>query len=103
LSEALAVFGSFVAAVNARDAGALASLLAEYFLFIDTLANRVEGAASMEGGWRAYFEMCPDYRLRIDEVVVDGALALATGEAGGTIDGVAWRTPAAWKAIVRDG
>jgi ketosteroid isomerase-like protein len=24
-------------------------------------------------------------------------------EAGGTIDGVSWRTPAAWKAVIRDG
>lgn len=25
------------------------------------------------------------------------------GEAGGSIDDVAWRTPAAWKAMIRDG
>jgi hypothetical protein len=31
-------------------------------------------------------------------------MALETGVlAGGTIDGVAWRTPAAWKAVIRDG
>ena len=24
-------------------------------------------------------------------------------EAGGTIDGVAWRTPAAWKVVIRGG
>jgi len=28
---------------------------------------------------------------------------LAVGEAGGTIDRISWRTPAAWKAVVRDG
>ena len=28
--------------------------------------------------------------------------ALAVGEAGGTIDGVPWHTPAAWKAVIRD-
>jgi ketosteroid isomerase-like protein len=28
---------------------------------------------------------------------------LAAGEAGGTIDGESWRTPAAWKAVIRDG
>jgi ketosteroid isomerase-like protein len=32
-----------------------------------------------------------------------GGAVLAVGEAGGTIDGVAWRTPAAWKAVIRDG
>jgi hypothetical protein len=32
-----------------------------------------------------------------------GGAVLAAGEAGGTIDSVAWRTPAAWKAVIRDG
>jgi hypothetical protein len=35
-------------------------------------------------------------------VVVEGAVVLAVGEAGGTVDGVLWRTPAAWKALVRE-
>ena len=28
---------------------------------------------------------------------------LVAGEAGGTIDGEPWRTPAAWKVMIRDG
>jgi hypothetical protein len=35
--------------------------------------------------------MCPDYWM------------LAAGEAGGTIDGESWQTPAAWKAVIREG
>jgi ketosteroid isomerase-like protein len=42
--------------------------------------------------------MCPDYWIRTEDGVV-----LAVGEAGGSIDDVAWRTPAAWKAMIRDG
>ncbi len=30
-------------------------------------------------------------------------MVLAVGEAGGSIDGVAWQTPAAWKALIREG
>lgn len=57
----------------------------------------------MEAGWRGYFAMCPDYWIRTDRVMAEGDTALAVGEAGGTIDGVAWRTPAAWMATVREG
>jgi len=57
----------------------------------------------MQIGWRAYFTMCPDYWVRIDKSFSEGDTVLAVGEAGGTIDGVQWRTPAAWEAIIRDG
>jgi len=40
---------------------------------------------------------------RGERVMAEGDTALAAGEAGGTIDGVAWRTPAAWMATVREG
>jgi cation transport regulator ChaC len=57
----------------------------------------------MKGGWQAYFAMCPDYWVRADTVMADGNMLLVTGEAGGTIDGVAWTIPSAWKAVVSDG
>jgi ketosteroid isomerase-like protein len=56
----------------------------------------------MESGWAGYFSMCPDYWIRTDEVMEEAGVVLAVGEAGGTIDGKAWRTPAAWKAVIRD-
>lgn len=70
------------------------------FLFVDSLGKRVQGAALMQLGWQSYFTLCPDYWIRINEVAFEGAIALAAGEAGGTIDNVAWRTPAAWKAVI---
>ncbi|HZD49465.1 MAG TPA: nuclear transport factor 2 family protein [Silvibacterium sp.] len=72
-------------------------------LFVDSLGNRVQGAKSMQIGWRAYFAMCPDYWVRIDKSISERDTVLAIGEAGGTIDSVPWRTPAAWEAIIRDG
>jgi ketosteroid isomerase-like protein len=72
-------------------------------VFVDSLGNRVSGAEKMEAGWRGYFAMCPDYSIRVDYVVADGDVVLAIGEAGGTINGVAWKTPSAWKAVIRDG
>jgi ketosteroid isomerase-like protein len=92
----------FVAAINRHDAGALGALMTADHLFVDSLGNRVQGAASMEAGWRGYFGMCLDYWIRIDRLIAESDTALAVGEAGGTIDGVSWRTPAAWKAVVRE-
>jgi len=63
----------------------------------------MQGATSMEAGWRSYFTMCPDYWIHTDSVIAEGDVVLAVGEAGGTIDGTSWQTPAAWKAVVRDG
>jgi ketosteroid isomerase-like protein len=47
--------------------------------------------------------MCPDYWIREDHRLSAGDVVLAAGEAGGTISGEPWRTPAAWKAVIRDG
>jgi hypothetical protein len=46
----------------------------------------MEGAKSMEAGWRGYFAMCPDYWIRIDDPMAEGNALLAAGEGGGTID-----------------
>lgn len=97
------VFQSFVGAVNHQDVEGLRALMADDHVFVDGLGNRTAGAETMKAGWGGYFAMCPDYWIRADHVVEDGGLVLGVGEVGGTIDGVAWQTPAAWKAIIREG
>src|SRR5580704_11180231 len=47
--------------------------------------------------------MCPDYWIRADHIMAAEDRVLAAGEACGTIDGESWRTPAAWRAVIRDG
>ena len=103
MSNSGEIFEQFAAAINAHDVSALAALMAEDHVFVGSLGNRMQGRATMEAGWRGYFAMCPDYWLRADTVMVDGENVLAAGEAGGTIDGDAWRIPAAWKVVVRGG
>jgi ketosteroid isomerase-like protein len=89
-------------AINSHDVAALRRLMAENFSFVDSLGDRVEGALAMEEGWRGYFAMCPDYWIRADRILINGETAMICGEAGGTIDGQIWRTPAAWKAVCTD-
>lgn len=101
--KTLEVFHQFLAAVNTHDAVAIGNLLSADHLFVDALGNPVHGGKTMEHGWRGYLAMCPDYWIRAEHVLAEGEIVLAAGEAGGTIDGRPWRTPAAWKAVVRDG
>ena len=96
-------FKLFAAAINFHDVKSLTALMSADHVFVDGLGNRSEGAATMQAGWRGYFEMCPDYWIRTDHVATDADAVLAVGEAGGTIDGISWHTPAAWKAVIRDG
>jgi ketosteroid isomerase-like protein len=93
----------WLTAINGHDVPGLVALMAVDFAFVDSLANRVVGAERMEGGWRGYFAMCPDYWVRADHAMMEGETLLIAGEAGGTIDGGSWRTPAAWKAVFRNG
>jgi ketosteroid isomerase-like protein len=93
----------WLAAINRRDVAALSSLAAADFLFVDSLGNRLNGGMKMERAWQIYFAMCPDYWVRADCAIADADLFLLAGESGGTIDGVTWKTPAAWKAVVGKG
>lgn len=101
-SSSTRVFEQFVAAINNHDVEALASLMTHDHLFVDTLGNYVQGAKTMQAGWRGYFEMCPDYWIRIRTLLSQQDTVVATGEAGGTIDNTPWRTQAAWEAVIHD-
>jgi limonene-1,2-epoxide hydrolase len=96
-------FTAFATAINHHDVEALTALMTVDHVFVDSAGQRVQGAEIMKAGWRNYIAMCPDYWIRIDERAAANSMVLAVGEAGGTIDGIPWRTPAAWKALVRDG
>ena len=89
-------------AINAHDVAALSTLMGPGFVFVDSLGNEVRGADKMSGGWRAYFQMCPDYWIRVTDIASTTDATLMTGEAGGTIDGTSWRIPAAWRIVTRN-
>src|ERR1700722_15105869 len=97
------ILKQWLAAINGHDVNAITALMAVDHVFVDSLGNRVDGARSMAAGWRGYFAMVPDYWIRGDHGMAEGETMLAAGEAGGTIDGESWRTPAAWKVVIRDG
>ena len=100
--DSLETFLKFVEAINRHDVAAIKALMTDDHIFVDSLGHRVQGASSMEQGWKGYFVMCPDYWIRADDAAARQGIVLAAGDAGGTIDDQLWRTPAAWKAIIRD-
>lgn len=53
-------FTVFAAPINNHDSKAIAALMTADHVFVDGLANRMEGATVMEAGWRGYFAMCPE-------------------------------------------
>jgi uncharacterized protein (TIGR02246 family) len=94
---------AFFDAINRHDPDKLAQLMTEDHVFIDALGNSVHGREKMRAGWRAYFAMCPDYRVSHEDIFHNGNTVAVFGSAGGTISENKWQTPAAWRAVVRDG
>jgi hypothetical protein len=61
----------------------------------------------MRDAWLGFFDMVPDYRVEVDQILADGDTVVVVGTAGGTFtkDGTllpqnAWQVPAAWRATV---
>jgi len=78
-------------------------------VFIDSLGNRVAGKQQMQKGWQGYFCMVPDYTITVDETFAAGPVIVMLGAAQGTYSCGGplqpenrWRTPAAWRAVVRE-
>ena len=115
----------FVEAINRQDVKALAELMTDDHRFTDSLGNSARGRESMREGWKLYFQMVPDYQLRIEETYVNDSAVVMLGVAGGTYshgfesvratgmpmvlpDGTSklmnkWQTPAAVRARIEDG
>ncbi|HEX7289292.1 MAG TPA: nuclear transport factor 2 family protein [Candidatus Angelobacter sp.] len=100
----------FEQAINARNVDAICALLTPDSVFIDSLGNRLEGQQKMRPAWEGYFKMVPDYTISHSEIFSNGDTVALFGSAQGTFakDGQLkkedfWRTPAAWRAVIKDG
>lgn len=110
MEQPINVVLKFEQLINSRQAEAVCSLLAPDSVFIDSLGNRIEGAAKIRPAWEGYFKIVPDYTISHSEILADGDLVALIGSAQGTFskDGKLrkedfWKTPAAWRAVVKDG
>jgi ketosteroid isomerase-like protein len=96
--------------INSRSPDAICSLLTEDSAFIDSMGNRSAGLETLRKAWAGYFKMVPDYAISHAEIFANGETVAMFGSAQGTFskDGPvkkedSWKTPAAWRAVVRDG
>ena len=106
----LEVADEFLNAINRHDVAALAALMTEDHLFVDSLGNEMRGRDTMRAGWRGYFAFCPDYSVAREHAIADGPRVALFGKAGGTISDAgklvpdnAWSIPAAWLAVIEGG
>jgi ketosteroid isomerase-like protein len=95
--------------INSRNPDAVCGLLTEDSVFIDSLGNRVACLESQRKAWAGYFKMVPDYSISHAEIFANGETVAVFGSAQGSFskDGQTkkedfWKTPAAWRAVIRD-
>ena len=100
----------FVEGINAHDLDAMAAVLAPDHRLIDSMGAELHGRDRVREGWEQYFMLVPDYRVEVTRSFSDGPEVILIGVAHGTYspDGTlqpsnAWSTPAAWRALIRDG
>lgn len=110
MEEPINVVLKFEQFINSRRAEAVCSLLTADSVFIDSMGNRIEGAAKLRPAWEGYFKIVPDYTISHSEIFANGDLVAVFGSAQGTFskDGQLrkedpWKTPAAWRAVVKGG
>lgn len=93
----------FMDAINAHDLAAMAALMSADHQFIDSLGQVLAGKDVVSEAWRGYFGFCQDYWVRPAQVFRERDRVAVFGEAGGTVGGSVWRTPAAWLARAGEG
>ncbi|MGB2603590.1 MAG: nuclear transport factor 2 family protein [Candidatus Sulfotelmatobacter sp.] len=109
-SNSVDVVLQFEQVINSHNPGAVVALLTPDSVFVDSLGSRVQGVEKLRAAWEGYFKMVPDYSISHDEIFEHGNTIAMFGSARGTFsqDGQLrkenfWTTPAAWRAVVRDG
>jgi uncharacterized protein (TIGR02246 family) len=106
MADALDAVRSTIAAINRRDAAAVAATLAPDVAFVDSHGKRFEGRERLMQAWHNYFATFPDYKIDVDkeQVATGGVLVLGHASASyhGRVDR-AWNIPIAIRAETKDG
>lgn len=107
----LKVIRNFIEAINNADIDRIYYLMTDDHVFVDTQGNQMIGNENMKNAWAGYFELFPDYKIEITDILQNDSIIVILGYAGGTYKPAIknadnknhWRVPAAWKAMVADG
>lgn len=109
-SDNIKTVEAFIEAINQRDPYKISALTTDDYTFIDSSGYVDTHRENIIYGWKGFFEMFPDYRIKVDEIITDGNIVALFGSAFGTYNGKRGLIPenrigmpAAWKAIVENG
>ena len=99
----------YVEAINNHNIDEIVNLMSEDHVFIDAYGDRYVGKKGMKEGWKGYYELFPDYKVEISDIIENDSLIGLFGYASGTYKNIKdesnsnfWRTPASWKAVVKN-
>lgn len=108
-SDTIKTVEAFIEAINKRDLYRISALVSEDYTFIDASGHVDKHRENIIAGWTKYFQMFPDYRIKVDEIISDETIVAVFGSAFGTYNGKRGLIPenrigmpAAWKAIVEN-
>ena len=110
MSNPIQMVLEFEKLINSRNPEAICAFMTADGEFIDSLGNRIQGTEKLRAAWAGYFKMVPDYSISHSEILADGNTVAVFGSAQGTFSKGGqlrkedvWKTPAAWRAVVKDG
>jgi ketosteroid isomerase-like protein len=99
----------FIDAINCANVDKMYDLMTIDHSFIDSQDNMMTGKDNMRQAWIGYFNLFPDYKIEINEILEKDSMICIFGHASGTYRNLTnennsnhWRIPAAWTAIVKD-
>ena len=93
---------AFNEAVNRRDLEALAALMTDDHMFVDSAGSVLAGKDDVLAAWNGFFESFPDYRNDWSEVTSKDATVTAIGRSACSTE-PALDGPAIWTARASDG
>jgi hypothetical protein len=103
------IVNSFIKAINDHDVNKIYDLMSVDHVFIDGYGEKYVGRIGMKDGWQNYYKIFPDYHVEITDIVENDYIIGLFGYANATYKNIKdelnsnyWRTPAAWKAIVKN-
>ena len=104
-----AIVMRFIKAINDHKVDEIVDLMSEDHIFIDAMGFKTVGKKGMTEGWKAYYELFPDYQIEVTDMVKNETIIGLFGNVRGTYKNLInkqnsnfWETPASWRAIVEN-
>jgi len=101
------IVNRFVKAINDHDVNEIVNLMSEDHIFIDAMDNKSVGKKGMTEAWKGYYDLFPDYKIEISDIIENESVIGLFGYVNATYKNLInelnsnfWRIPASWKAIV---